>query len=94
MWSNSTWAAWSGGGGKVSEREVGVSTVAWGDSTGLVSAAREAVDDVLASEGPGKLLLARSWRSVVNHGADDVDRGVARRSVAGRRFLDLRREPE
>ncbi|TMA43782.1 MAG: hypothetical protein E6J81_15405 [Deltaproteobacteria bacterium] len=76
------------------QRAGGVSTVAWGDSTGRIAAAREAVDDALASQGPGKLLLARSWGSVINHRADDVDRGVARRSAAGRRLLHLRREPE
>src|SRR6266581_4815808 len=54
----------------------------------------ERVDDTLARQRPGKLLLALPRGGAVDHRAGDVARGVAGRSVAGRRLLDLWREPD
>src|SRR5882724_9800468 len=54
----------------------------------------ERVDDPLARQRPGKLLLALPRGGAVDHWAGDVARGVAGRSVAGRRLLDLWREPD
>src|SRR6266446_6862788 len=54
----------------------------------------EGVDDTLARQRPGKLLLALPRGGAVDHWAGDVARGVAGRSVADRRLLDLWREPD
>src|SRR5207245_8695948 len=54
----------------------------------------ERVDDTRARQRPGKLLLALPRGGAVDHWAGDVARGVAGRSVADRRLLDLWREPD
>src|SRR2546428_14041421 len=52
----------------------------------------ERIDDTLARQRSGKLLLALPRGGAVDHRAGDVARGVAGRSVAGRRLLDLDRK--
>src|SRR5205823_10694365 len=54
----------------------------------------ERIDDTLARQRSGKLLLALPRGGAVDHRAGDVARGVAGRSVAGRRLLDLWRESD
>src|SRR2546426_11707240 len=54
----------------------------------------EPVGDALARQRPGELLLALPRGGAVDHRAGDVARGVAGRSLAGRRLLDLWREPD
>src|SRR5439155_25874159 len=49
----------------------------------------EPVEDALASQRPGELLLALPRGGAVDHRAGDVARGVAGRAVGCGRFLDL-----